>query len=262
MLLFIGLSHSVASELTLPKLSSEQLNQLALKIEKNETAGQKNYLTYWSKNEPFPSFGIGHFIWLPHNSNLPFKQTFPAMLAYVKQYKPAPYWLENLHPLQMPWLNRKEFYKTFNDQKLTSLRTWLYQTKDKQAEFIYQQFLNNIQQKRTQLSSEQKKLFDKNFTKILQAKNGVYALVDYSNFKGLGFNAKEQYQGKGWGLVEVILAMDTALIKDQGILFSFIDSGKQRLKIRTELAPESKNEQRWIPGWFNRLDSYSTENQN
>ncbi|HBQ45295.1 MAG TPA: hypothetical protein DD716_06595, partial [Thiomicrospira sp.] len=168
----------------------------------------------------------------------------------------------NLHPLQMPWLNRKEFYKTFNDQKLTSLRTWLYQTKTKQAEFIYQQFLNNIQQKRTQLSSEQKKLFDKNFTKILQAKNGVYALVDYANFKGLGFNAKEQYQGKGWGLFEVILAMDTALIKDQGILFSFIDSGKQRLKIRTELAPESKNEQRWIPGWFNRLDSYSTENQN
>ncbi len=37
--------------------------------------------------------------------------------------------------------------------------------------------------------------------------NGVYALVDYVNFKGEGTLATERYQDHGWGLLQVLEGM-------------------------------------------------------
>ncbi len=256
----IGLSCSMASALLIPNLSSAQLNQLALKIEQNETAGQKDYLTYWSKNEAFPSFGIGHFIWLPKNSQAPFQQTFPDLVQFISKTKSPPYWLLNLHPFELPWQNRTEFYRAFNDEALTRLRDWLAESKTEQAQFIVNQFVEKVAQKLTQLSPEQQRIFVQNLNLLMLTEPGVYAVLDYYNFKGLGANSQEQYQGQGWGLVDVVLNMDAKKMSavHHTALAEFVDSAKEKLLTRTKNAPKTKNESRWLTGWFKRLNGYLT----
>jgi len=50
-------------DVTKPKLSEYELNVIAEKIYQNETSGKPENIMFWTKNETFPSIGIGHFIW-------------------------------------------------------------------------------------------------------------------------------------------------------------------------------------------------------
>ena len=69
-------------DVTKPKLSQYELNVIAEKIYQNETSGNPKNLMFWSKNETFPSVGIGHFIWYPQGQAKIFDETFPAMIDY------------------------------------------------------------------------------------------------------------------------------------------------------------------------------------
>jgi len=82
--------------------------------------------------------------------------------------------------------------------------------------------------------------------------------MDYVNFKGEGINPQERYQGRGWGLLQVLLAMtgaDTATA-----VAAFSDAAKELLQHRVQLAPRERHEDRWLAGWFARLDSYNHRN--
>ena len=46
-----------------------------------------------------------------------------------------------------------------------------------------------------------------NFYKVAQTRGGVYALIDYVNFKGEGVKKEERYRGQGWGLRDVLLEL-------------------------------------------------------
>ncbi len=46
-----------------------------------------------------------------------------------------------------------------------------------------------------------------NFYRVAAQPLGMYALIDYVNFKGEGVSPTERYNGKGWGLLQVLLTM-------------------------------------------------------
>ncbi len=82
---------------------------------------------------------------------------------------------------------------------------------------------------------------------------GLYALIDYVNFKGEGVSPNEQYDGQGWGLLQVLAGMPDA---SENILEDFVNSAKTVLQNRINNAPKQRNEEQWLQGWFNRLDTY------
>jgi hypothetical protein len=81
-------------------------------------------------------------------------------------------------------------------------------------------------------------------------------MIDYVNFKGEGLKPEENYKGEGWGLLQVLIAMETP--EDaQKAPRAFADAAKQILKRRVENSPPERKEQRWLGGWLNRCETYA-----
>lgn len=233
-------------------LTSVDYAWLADRIYQNEANRNPKYLAYWSASEPFPSFGIGHFIWLPKTLEVPFTETFPQMAAYVSQFKPMPDWLAKLEPFNPPWRTRSLFYHPDAETQLAELRSWLAQTKVEQAQFIVLQLQHRLTVALAKLPVDTSKKLIQRLEILSRSKNGLFAIIDYYNFKGMGLNDQERYQGQGWGLLDVILSMPDNAITVRG----FTVAGKQVLALRVGKAPEGKNESRWLKGWYKRLDGY------
>ncbi len=82
---------------------------------------------------------------------------------------------------------------------------------------------------------------------------GKFALIDYVNFKGEGVNPDERYNGRGWGLLQVLEGMS-----DQGdAVHAFSKSAESALALRVQNAPPQRNEGRWLLGWKKRVTNYS-----
>jgi hypothetical protein len=86
--------------------------------------------------------------------------------------------------------------------------------------------------------------------------NGVYALVDYVNFKGEGVSPLERYDGLGWGLRQVLQEMPDAAA-GQPAAAAFADAAARVLRRRVEHSPPARGEARWLPGWLSRAATYS-----
>ena len=255
-------SLSIDSLFLFGELSDSEKQWIGDRIYQNECASKVENLTYWGKGEDFPSFGIGHFIWFPAGVKTNFHETFPDMVRYVSKFKPPPQWLIDLSPMHSPWSNKQLFDNARSSEQLNQLRTWLNETKVYQSEFIIKQFLQRF----SNALEDNKVARDKQYyiqlvEVLLSFKKGRFAVIDYVNFKGIG-NEKEQYKGQQWGLLSVLEGMNPNnidLLKNMPrdvILDKFILSAKSRLEIRVQLAPKSRDEQRWLKGWFVRLDGY------
>jgi len=243
-----------AIKLKIQQLDASDYDWIARRIYQNEANQNPKYLTYWSQAEPFPSFGIGHFIWIPEGLDVPFVETFPQMVAFVSKHQTAPLWLRQLSPFRLPWQNRAEFYQAWSKTKLTQLRDWLQETQSLQAQFIAHQLIQKLEQQVQRLHPIEAEFFWHKIIQLIQNKRGLFAMIDYYNFKGLGANAKEQYQGKGWGLVDVVLAMEPDV--SDSVLKQFVSSAKYVLARRVRLSPPERYEVRWLKGWSKRLDAY------
>src|SRR6185437_4748825 len=82
---------------------------------------------------------------------------------------------------------------------------------------------------------------------------GAFALIDYVNFKGEGVLDTERYNGKGWGLLQVLANMHDTSSPVQ----DFANSAAAMLKQRVENSPPARHEARWLPGWLKRVDAYT-----
>ncbi len=257
-LLFSNLSFSASFSLDLSKLSDKDLYWIGDEIFQNETNRQTKYLTHWNEGEEFPSFGIGHFIWLPDDVPISFQQTFPQMVQHVSQQVPAPKWLSELDPFVPPWKSRDDFYQVWQDQDLAELRVWLAVTKQQQTAFIVEQLQVKFSEKLASLPLEQATKINNTIQRLAESKLGLFLIIDYYNFKGLGFNPKETYQGKGWGLLDIIQIMSAAKIPPSSYEKVFVETGKDILQRRIYLSLSERQEQRWREGWFKRLDTNLT----
>lgn len=252
--------HSIqaaADELNLTNLfsifvSTKEMHKIAEKIWKNECGGTIKGLTWWNKDENFGSFGIGHFIWYPEGEEEKFKETFPELMKFLTQQGVLlPVWLKEAK--KCPWKNRDEFYNSTHTAKMIELRQILFDTKDLQAVFITKRLKKTLPFMVEHLSPEEKENIEIVFSRLVNNPKGLYALIDYLNFKGDGTSEKETYNGQGWGLLQVLQGISPY---SRDIVASFVDRAKILLTQRVRNSPPDRNEQKWLKGWLNRVDTY------
>ena len=254
--------------LKLPALQDQDYDWIAARIFENEAASQVRYLTFWGEGEDFPSFGIGHFIWFPANVDAPFDEQFPDMVAYVSQRaadQPLPAWMARLVPFDAPWSSKDVFDQAWSSADMTALREWLQATSRWQARFIVTTFEKRWQA--LELPADEKWRLTTLLQRLAGSAAGLFAIIDYYNFKGLGVNPRERYQGQGWGLIQVLQAMPAysksktaepggSDVDGAELVAQFSQAAADRLSLRVELAPADRNESRWLPGWLARLQGY------
>lgn len=233
-------------------VSSQDAHKIAEKIWKNECGGTMDGLTSWNKGENFGSFGIGHFIWYPTGQEEKFHETFPELLQYFKLEGIAfPQWLSDTK--KCPWNSREEFYQNFQSPQIVALRQCLYDTKDVQAIFIARRLEQVFPQMIENLSDKEKENVQIVFLQLANNSRGLYALMDYLNFKGSGTNKSETYKGQGWGLLQVLQRIP---VSSKDVVADFVDAAKITLTERIQNSPPERNEQKWLNGWINRVSTY------
>ncbi|MCB1072789.1 MAG: hypothetical protein KDK96_06765 [Chlamydiia bacterium] len=250
LLIFLSLVAS-ASTYTIT-ISNEEAQIIGEKIWKNECGGSFEGLTHWNKGESFPSLGIGHFIWYPKDKKERFQETFPDLLIFLQESGVTlPSWLSTNK--ECPWNSQEEFYHDIQSPEMKALRQFLFDTRHLQAIFI----VNRLNKAFSKILSHCSETEQKQITAIYQCLSedtkGLYAIIDYLNFKGDGTSLNETYKGQGWGLLQVLRGMPPSSNEP---LVDFVQSAKIVLEERVQNSPPERNEKRWLKGWHNRIDTY------
>lgn len=232
--------------------SEDQLSEIGYKIWRNECNNSLEKLTSWNLHEQWPSLGIGHFIWYPPSVKAPFTQTFPQFIEFLSRKNiKTPSWLTG----PCPWKDRQDFTRNVASPKMKELRDLLQSTIKEQTAFIAHQFLNNKDQLVHAAQQSKKIAVSHNFAQLASFDKGLYALIDYANFKGFGLNPQEKYDGKGWGLLQVLEEMPSCPNQKE-CLNSFVQTAQKLLTRRIDHAPTGKPEKQWLLGWMNRIHTY------
>ena len=237
--------------------STPQLDRIAQLIFQNECAGKETCLTSWNKGEKFASLGIGHFIWYPAgtpDSGKHFSESFPALIHFIRRQGVAvPAWIDE--DQGCPWPDRISFEYAQNSQKMTEFRTFLAKTVSFQADFMQKRLENALPRILDAVPDKQRRHIREQFQRVAQSPMGMYALIDYVNFKGEGIKISERYQGHGWGLLQVLQAMQG---RDAGLaaIREFVSVADNVLTRRVRLSPAARGEVRWLNGWRKRLQTY------
>lgn len=253
---FFGVNMSDLAEAKKFKIdvSNSEKAKIADKIFFNECSRRKEKLIWWNEGEDFASLGLGHFIWYPKGKDGPFEESFVELVAFFKEKNlTLPLWLDHLDPVDCPWDNRDSFMADLNGPKIVELRDFMYMTFTFQVDFIISRMEKSLYLILKNSTKSERVIIENNFYKVANYKIGVYALVDYINFKGEGIKEAETYKGMGWGLKQVLLNMDAT----ENPLKGFVDSAIYVLTKRVENSPKERGEKRWLAGWTNRVNTYT-----
>ena len=233
----------------------------ALKVGKrvwqNECNGTISGLTSWNQGEDFASLGIGHFIWYPKGRQGPFEESFPKLVSFVSSHgAKLPTLLLGVGRVPpCPWNSRAEFLQAQNTVEMNQLRRFLVDNIDLQAEFLVARLEASLPKMLAESAPADRTNVQKQFERLTKTPQGCYALIDYVNFKGEGVLHTERYQGHGWGLLQVLEAMQGN--SDSGAPDEFARAAKVVLTRRVQNAPPDRHESRWLTGWLRRVNSYS-----
>ena len=236
-------------------ISDADALRIGKRIWQNESNGTVSGLTAWNSGENFASLGIGHFIWYPKGVQGPFEESFPKFLAFARERQAAvPEWL-NKSPA-CPWNSRAEFSAAQNSAQMRELRQFLSSTIDLQAQFMVARLQQSLAKMLNEAGPADRPNVERQFARVASTPHGCYALVDYVNFKGEGVLHTERYRGEGWGLLQVLQAM-RGTENGPGAAREFSNSAAAILRRRVQNSPPERHEARWLPGWLNRVHSYS-----
>ena len=140
----------------------------------------------------------------------------------------------------------------FRSPKMEELRALLADTVGLQADFAAQRLEAALPGMLAAAPVADRDKIRANFYRVADAPGGLYALMDYVNFKGEGTSPSERYNGEGWGLLQVLAGMTGS----GSPVADFSRSADRVLTRRVELSPSARGEKRWLPGWRNRLATY------
>lgn len=235
------------------EFSGAELARIGQKVWKNECGGTVAGLTSWNEGENFASLGIGHFIWYPKNQRGPFEESFPQLARFLEERgaKP-PAWIAGA--AACPWDTRADFYRDAKSARMLELRGFLAQTIGGQTAFLVQRMEQSLPKMLNAADAGSREKIRRQFARLQATPRGAFALIDYVNFKGEGTLATERYRGQGWGLLQVLEAMDSG---ESDPVRAFADAAKTVLARRVQNAPPERREERWLPGWKNRVGSYA-----
>lgn len=235
------------------ELTGGQKATIGKKIWQNECGGTVDGLTTWNVGEEFPSLGIGHFIWYPKGFNGRFNETWPQFVAFAKQNG------VNLPAVasapDAPWNSKAQFQAEFRGESLSTLRKWLAANVTIQTDFIISRSKAALGKILAAAPASERKRIEANYHKVATTPQGTYALIDYVNFKGEGINTGERYNGRGWGLMQVLGEMQE-VPAGAAAAKEFAASAKRCLDRRIDNSPPARGEARWKAGWHNRCDTY------
>ncbi len=232
------------------RLSQDDALKIAVKIWYNESGGSVLGLTSWNLGEEFASVGIGHFIWYPAHSH---GGTFPQLIKFMQARNvKMPYWLQT--GPGCPWNSRSQFQRALYAPSMQELRQFLLATIPWQAQFMVYRLNQSLDHIFANVNPSEKEYLQWQLQRIAETPQGVYALIDYVNFKGDGVGYVDS-RGNGWGLLQVLEAMQYAPVT-QNPLESFAWAADQILTRRVADAPPYKSEKRWLAGWRKRLQTY------
>ncbi len=230
-------------------LSPAEAQRVGRMVWKNECAGTVEGLVSWNKGEEFPSLGIGHFIWYPTNKRGPFDESFPRLVVlFAERGLKPPAWARGA----APWQTSAEMAR--DPARVKELRGFLSQPKaiEVQTEFLIQRLDAALPKMLEVAPASSRSRVRKNFERLSATPAGIFALIDYVNFKGEGILPTERYKGEGWGLLQVLEGMRG----DGDAVREFSDSAKQVLARRVRNSPPERGEGRWLPGWQARVGRY------
>jgi len=236
------------------RLTDPEAEAIGQKIWHNESRGSIDGLTHWNKGEDFASLGIGHFIWYKAGQRGPFTESFPGLLdALIAAGKPVPAWLTSKPAC--PWADRDAFFADFRGPRMNELRDLLASTVGVQARYAADRLEAALPKILAAASATERPALQARFDRVASVPNGVYALMDYVNFKGEGINPAERYNGEGWGLLQVLQGM-TDSPSGTAAVAAFVKSADSALTRRVANSPPARDENRWLPGWRKRLLTY------
>ncbi len=239
------------------QLTGRDYEYLRKMIFQHECSGNNKNIIVWNEGEEFPSLGLGHFIWYTKSGgDYPYKETFPQLLAYLEAHgQEIPAWIKELPERKAPWATREEFLSKLAEPRVTSLRSLLTRTARLQTSFIAERGRNVLPKLLEGRPSIEQDDIRNKFELVAATKEGLFALIDYTQFKGEGLYESERYQGEGWGLLQVLQQMEMPQ-NGQEALQEFIGSAKKMLERRVNNSPPERNEKRWLAGWKCRVESY------
>ncbi len=246
----------LANEGTLEiNVTSEQVHIIAEETYNNECSSNPENLLFWNKKEDFPSLGIGHFIWFPTNFKAPHVEGFRDFLTFLESKKyPLPVWLQGKPAC--PWTSRDQFYAALlsKDSKILELKEIIMDTMDLQAEFMVLRFETTASEIYKHLSTN--KRAQQAFINLTKTPQGLYALIDYLNFKGSGLIDTETYNGQGWGLVDVLKKMSQSPACHYQPEKTFSQAAIEVLRQRAFSSPQGRDKT-FLEGWIKRCRTYS-----
>ncbi len=240
------------------QLDEQQISWIGARIFANECSSRNELLVQWNEGEDFLSLGIGHFIWYPGGRRGPFKESFPDFLKFAETYgADIPAWLRQDTSQPCPWLTKEEFLSNREEARHKELRDFLEKTKHLQTKFIIQRFKEDLAYMIESIPDyESQRNITRHIERLIATAKGTYTLVDYSNFKGTGILLSERYNGKGWGLFQVLTEMRDERSAPDAV-GEFAEAADRVLTQRVKNSPEGRNEQRWLAGWRNRIKTYT-----
>ena len=241
------------------RVSDAEAARIGRRIWQNECAGTVSGLTSWNTGENFASLGINHYIWYPRGGSGPFEESFPGLIASLTARGVAvPEWLRGVRGHDCPWPDRAAFEADRGGDRLTGLRAFLARPEvvALQARFSADRLAAAVPKMTDALPDPAAKARVRDrFTRVADAPGGVYALVDYVNFKGEGTSPTERYAGRGWGLLQVLEGMEDGGSRSPA--GAFAASAARVLTERVRNAPPERKESRWLPGWLTRVRGYA-----
>jgi hypothetical protein len=233
-------------------LTDAELDRIGRRVWQNECAGTRDGLTSWNQGEDFASLGIGHFIWYPKGARGPFEESFPKLVKFLNsQGVKTPAWLSG----PCPWPNRGAFMKDFRGARMNELRDLLAGTIRQQSRFLASRLETAMPKILAAAPPERRDYIQRRYEELSATGAGMFALIDYVNFKGEGIKPEERYNGQGWGLMQVLSGMPGGTITSPAARFA--RSAQTVLERRVENSPPERKEKRWLPGWTHRVQAYA-----
>jgi hypothetical protein len=253
----------LAKDLPVPQLvlPGDLAKKIGQKIWLNETGGKSEAITSWNANEEFASLGIGHFIWFPVGKWLPYEESFPALLEFMRRKNVRlPPWLDQTQIPANPWTSRAEFRKHANSPQMKELRRFLFDTVAEQTQFMVARAQGAMEKilKTTPDGTEREHIVIQ-FTRVIRASEDFYPLIDYINFKGEGTNPNEAAMNRetgrrqGWGLKQVLLRMNGVTGDPKAVRAEFADAAQFVLQQRVRNLPSNRV---FEVGWMRRVATY------
>jgi hypothetical protein len=229
---------------------------IAQRVFKNECAVEEKCLLEWNTGEDFLSLGLEHFTWYPSDSPDNPNEAFDRYLQYAKDRgEHLPDWLDkNPFPV-CPWRSRDEFINSKDSRQYKDLMDFMVRTKNCQANYLIENTKRSLQKIIDVLPDDQRPHIDKLISQLSSNPKGLYAMIDYLDFKGPGIGQRGDLEDEGWGLLQVLQRMHD-MPTTQEALEEFVRSAKIVLTHRVFIARQSKHEDQWLQGWLRRVDRY------